>query len=358
MIRSIVRGTGHYLPDIIVENSDFLTHDFFENEGKKSKKNNEEIIRKLQEITEIKRRRYVKSSMLNSDIGTFAAQNALSDAKIDKENIDYIITAHNYGDIHSGSHQSDMMPSISARIKHKLNIRNSRCRPYDMIFGCPGWVEGLILADQLLRSRHARNILVIGSEILSRVVDPYDRNAMIFSDGAGAALLSAEKSDQNIGILHYDSQCDNNEELYYLTNGPSVNPDYKDSKINIRMNGRRIYEYALTAVPKLLKKTIDDADLSIKDIQKILIHQANAKMDHAILKRLLELYGQNTDDDNQLMPMTIQELGNSSVATVPTLLDRLLKGQLPGHCIQTGDSILLASLGAGMNSNALIYRFP
>lgn len=360
MIRSIIRGTGHYLPDTIVENSEFLTHVFFESQGKKSEKKNEEIIKKLQEITEIKRRRYAKSSMLNSDIGTLAAQKALTDAQVNKEALDYIIAAHNYGDIRAGSHQSDMMPSIAARIKHKLNIQNPRCRPYDMIFGCPGWVEGLILADQLLKGGHAKNILVVGSEILSRVVDPHDRNAMIFSDGAGAALLCAEETDRNIGIVHYDSQCDNNQELYYLANGPSVNPDYKSSEVNIRMNGRRIYEYALTVVPSLLKKTIDDASLFIDDIQKILIHQANAKMDYAILKKLLELYKKDANEDRykKMMPMTIQELGNSSVATVPTLLDKLLKGELTGHCVQSEDSIVMASLGAGMNSNVVIYRFP
>ncbi|XCI74794.1 MAG: 3-oxoacyl-ACP synthase III family protein [Flavobacteriales bacterium] len=359
MIRSIIQATGHYLPKRIIKNSYFLNHNFYDNKGLKINKSNQEIIQKFQEITEIEERRYVSDDLSSSDIATIASQRALSESQIDKEQLDYIIAAHNYGNIHPISHQSDMMPAIAARVKNKLGIKNNHCRPYDMIFGCPGWIEGLILADQLLKGGHAQHILITGSDTLSKMVDPYDRNAMIFSDGAGAAILSAVETNQDIGILHYDSQSDNGEELHYLFNGLSLNTNYTESMVNISMNGRRIYEYALTVVPLMLKKLLDKTQLQLKDIKKILIHQANAKMDHAILKRFLTYYEHPNDEKTcaDLMPMSIQKLGNSSVATVPTLLDRILKGKMPPHELKSGDTILMASLGAGMNTNAMIYRF-
>ncbi|AWU42486.1 ketoacyl-ACP synthase III [Blattabacterium punctulatus] len=362
MIRSIITGTGHYLPNKIISNNHFLKHTFYDKKGLKSEKSNEEIIKKFQKITEIEERRYINNSLLNSDIASIAAKRALINSKINKEKIDYIISAHNYGDIHPISFQSDLMPSIASRVKNKLQIKNKKCRPYDMIFGCPGWIEGMILADQLLRSKNAKNILITSSETLSKVIDPHDKNSMIFSDGAGAAVLSAiEIVEDNQGIIHYDTQCNNNEELHYLTNSPSLNPNYKKSLVNIKMNGRRIYEYALKEVPNMLKNILDHSNFHIKDIKKIIIHQANAKMDYAILKRLLNLYEysySNKDFCKNLMPMTIQKFGNSSVSTVPTLLDLILKKKMPPHEINPGDTILMASLGAGMNINGMIYRFP
>lgn len=360
MIRTVIQGTGHYLPENIIKNNNFLNYNFYNNKGSKINKSNKEIIEKFHEITEIEERRYVSDNFSSSDIAAIAAKKALEDAKINKELIDYVITAHNYGDINPQYKQSDMLPSISARVKNILGIKNNKCRPYDMIFGCPGWVEGLILADQLIRANHAKNILVTGSDTLSRVIDPHDINAMIFADGAGAVVLSAVETNENIGIINYDSRSDNGEELKYLFNGPSLKSDYKDSMININMNGRKIYEYALTIVPVMLKALLHNNSLSIKDIKKIFIHQANAKMDYAILKRLLKCYNLSIQDKKyfNIMPMSIQKFGNSSVATVPTLLDIVLKGQMPEHKINSKDTILLSSLGAGMNINAVIYRFP
>ncbi|WP_185876752.1 3-oxoacyl-ACP synthase III family protein [Blattabacterium cuenoti] len=362
MIRSIITGTGHYLPNKIIKNDHFFKNKFYNKKGLKLDKSNEEIIKKFQKITEIEERRYLNQKLLNSDIAAIAAKRALINSKIYKEKIDYIISAHNYGDIHPISYQSDLMPSLATRIKNKLQIKNKKCRPYDMIFGCPGWIEGMILADQLLRSKYAKNILITGSETLSKVIDPHDRNSMIFSDGAGAVVLSAIEDSEKNGIIYCDTQCNNNDEIYYLTNGPSLNPNYKKSLIHIRMNGRRIYEYALTEVPNMLKNILDHENLHLRDIKKILIHQANAKMDYAILKRLLKLYNYSCASFNKriskIMPMTIKKFGNSSVATVPTLLDLILQGKMLPHKISPGDTILMVSLGAGMNINGMIYRFP
>jgi len=122
------------------------------------------------------------------------------------------------------------------------------------------------------------------------------------------------------------------------------------------MDGRKIYEYALNNVPLVMKAALEKSGLSVRDVTKVLVHQANGKMDEAILKRFFKLY-QITDIPADIMPMTIAQLGNSSVATVPTLLDMILKEDMPGHTIAPGDVVILASVGAGMNINAAVYRF-
>src|SRR5690606_4755050 len=227
---------------------------------------------------------------------------------------------------------------------------------YDMIFGCPGWVEALIMADTLIKSKKAKLILVVGSETLSRVTDAYDRNKMIFADGAGAVVVTAT-DEENVGIIADSTLCDNDTELQFLENAPSLKLDEDRKPLYIRMHGRKIYEYALKNVPIAVKETIDKAGLNIEDIDKILIHQANAKMDYAMISRLFKLYG-ITEYDHDVAPMTIQQFGNSSVATIPTMFDLIIKGEMKGHSFKEKGNIVFASVGAGMNINALVYRFP
>ena len=121
------------------------------------------------------------------------------------------------------------------------------------------------------------------------------------------------------------------------------------------MKGRKLYEYAVATVPGLVRKSLEKAGISLEQVDKVLIHQANGKMDAAILKRLFKLYG-ISEIPAGIMPMTISWLGNSSVATVPTLLDLVLKGRLEGHTLASGNHVVFASVGAGMNINAIVYR--
>lgn len=355
MPNTIIIGSGHYLPERIIDGSCFIESEFYTDEGEFIDKPNAEVIEKFVDITEISRRRYVEADELNSDIASRAAKKALKDSGVDGENLDYIIAATNFGDVDLHGYNS-FMPSLSAMVKNKLGIRNPSCINYDMIFGCPGWVEAMILADVLIKSGRAKNILVVGSETLSRVTDPYDRNKMIFADGAGAVVVTATE-DKSVGIVADNTLCFNGEELNFLENSVSLNPKADQTKRYIRMRGRKIYEFALKNVPDAIKATIDKAGLSIEDIDKILIHQANAKMDYAIISRLFKLYG-ISDYDHAVSPMTIQEFGNSSVATVPTMYDMILKGKMDGQKFKPGSHIVFASVGAGMNINAIVYKFP
>lgn len=355
MPSTIIIGSGCYLPTRIIGRTHFMDTEFYTEEGDKIDKPNEETIGKFVEITEIENRRYVEDHINNSDIGYEACKMAIDNAGINPEEIDYILYGTNFGEVLAGVGQADFMPNIAARVKNKLGIKNRKCITYDMVFGCPGWVEAMILADVLIKSGKAKTILVAGGDTLSRVTDPYDRNKMIFSDGAGAVVVQATEQE-NVGIITHSTICDNDQELNYLTNSCSLNKNNNSDHLYIRMQGRKIYEYALKNVPSAIKETIDLAGLSIEDINKILIHQANAKMDYAMIDRLHRLYNIK-DYDHSIAPMTIQEFGNSSVATIPTMFHLISQKQLGEHHFEKNGNIVMASVGAGMNINCIVYKF-
>jgi 3-oxoacyl-[acyl-carrier-protein] synthase-3 len=246
-----------------------------------------------------------------------------------------------------------MLPSLATRVKHKLQIQNPKCVAYDLLFGCPGWIEGVLQANAFIKSGMAKRCLVIGGETLSRVVDDHDRDSMIYSDGAGASIIEA--SDDESGLLSYESATFANDEAGYLFFGKSYNPDLDPETKYIKMYGRKIYEFALSNVPSAMKSCLDKSGLGIDDVKKILIHQANEKMDEAIVHRFYKLYEKTPPKD--VMPMSIHDLGNSSVATVPTLFDQVLQGKIENQEIKKGDVLIFASVGAGMNINAFVYRY-
>ena len=354
MLNSVIIGSGSYIPKKVIDSSYFMSAKFYDEKGEPINKPNEEIIQKFVDITEIKERRYVNDDENNSDIAYRASEIAIQDAGIDRENIDYIICATNFGEIGVNG-KSNLMPSMSARIKNKLGIKNRKCVNYDMIFGCPGWVEAMILADTLIKANKAKTILVVGSETPSRALDPHDRNRMIFADGAAAVVLKA--TEENTGIIACSTLCDNGEETFFLDMAPSLNKEHNQERLYVRMAGRKTYEYVLNNVPPALKDIIEEAGIGIEDIQKILIHQANAKMDYAVISRLYKLFGIKEYDHN-ITPMTIQYLGNTFVASIPTMYDLIIKGKMEGHHFKKGDHILMCSVGAGMSINAFIYKLP
>ena len=354
-IKSIIVATGSFVPVNIISNNDFLEYRFYEKNGEPILRDNSEVIQKFQDITEIEERRYANKEHMASDLGYFAALNAIESSAIDPETLDYIIVAHNFGDIAPGSTRVDVLPTLGSRIKHKLGIKNPDCVAYDLPFGCPGWLQGMIQADYYIRSGDAKRILIIGTETLSRVTDPHDRDSMIYADGSGATILEG-RITENEGILAHKTQTHTSVEAYYLYSGGSSNPDLITDDHFIKMDGRKIYEYALKHVPLVIQQTLDKSGTDVRDVKKVLVHQANGKMDEAILKRLFKMNG-ITDTPMEVMPMTIANLGNSSVATVPTLLDMILKNKLDEHQINKGDTVVFASVGAGMNINSMVYRF-
>ncbi|WP_394775251.1 3-oxoacyl-ACP synthase III family protein [Flavobacterium sp.] len=347
-------GIGSYIPNKEVSNTDFGDHVFLNEDGTPFAYPNEVVIKKFKGITGIENRRYAEDHHTSSDLGFFAAERAIEHAKIDRETLDYIIFAHNFGDVKSGTHQTDILPSLATRVKNKLDIKNPKCVAYDILFGCPGWIEGVLQANAFIKSGMAKRVLVIGAETLSRVVDDHDRDSMIYSDGAGASILEAS-DDEETGLLSYESATYANDEANFLYFGKSYNPDLDPDIKYIKMYGRKIYEFALSQVPCAMKSCLDKSGIGIDDVKKILIHQANEKMDEAIIARFYKLYDRTAPEN--IMPMSIHDLGNSSVATVPTLYDLLIQGKLENHEINKGDVVIFASVGAGMNVNAFVYRY-
>lgn len=348
-----ITGTGSYIPSIITKNEDFLEHEFLGTDGENFTSENTVIIEKFKAITGILERRYASSNQNTSDLGHLAAEKAIQDAGIDKEELDYIIFAHNFGDVTSGKIQGDTLPSLATRVKHLLKIKNPKCVAYDMLFGCPGWIEGVIQANAFIKSGLAKKCLVIGGETLSRVVDPHDRDSMIYSDGAGAAII--EGNTDSGEILSHASVTHANGEAYYLFFDKTYKNDGCQNTRYIKMHGRKIYEFACTHVPQAMKDCLDESGVAIEEVKKIFIHQANEKMDEAIIKRFYRLYGKQAPAD--IMPMSIHKLGNSSVATIPTLFDLVRKEELENHQVKEGDVVIFASVGAGMNINAIVYRY-
>jgi 3-oxoacyl-[acyl-carrier-protein] synthase III len=348
-----ITGTGSYIPDIIEKNENFHQHEFLNTDGSTINSSNEVIVEKFKAITGIAERRYAKNHLTSSDLGFFAAEKAIEDAKIDREELDYIIVAHNFGDVKSNTIQSDLLPCLASRIKHSLRIKNPKCVAYDILFGCPGWIEGVIQAQAFIKSGIAKKCLIVGTETLSRVLDKYDRDSMIYSDGAGASVIEA--TNEEGGILTHETASFTYDEAYYLFYGNSNNLETCKDIRYLKMDGRKIYEFALNNVPQAMKTCLDDSGYNIKDVKKILIHQANEKMDEAILKRFYRLY--KTEIPEGIMPMSIQKLGNSSVATVPTLFDLIKNNKLENHSFNKGDIIILASVGGGMHINAIVYKY-
>ena len=346
-----ISGSGCSIPKKVELNSAFSEHSFYDSNGFPIKNSNEIIIEKFKAITGIKQRRYIKDNQTVTDIAINAAELSIEDAKISKENLDYIIVAHNVGDIDLKTKEVDTLPSLASKVKEGLNIKNPNCVAYDILFGCPGWVEGVIQAFAFIKARMAKKCLVIGADTLSRVLDDSDRDSMIYADGAGATII--EISSNEGGILSHKTVSYTSEgEAKYIFFGNANNK--REGKKYIKMQGRKVYEFALSKVPLAIKSCLDMSGASIDEVKKIFIHQANLKMDDAIVRRFYNLYNKSMPEN--VLPMNIQEFGNSSVATIPTLYDLVIKKNYGGHKLKKGDLIIFASVGAGMNINAISYQ--
>jgi 3-oxoacyl-[acyl-carrier-protein] synthase-3 len=355
MKRTVITGSGGYIPTLTKKNSDFLHQEFYGEDGVQLTTHPQIIIDKFQKITGIEERRYAPDYLNTSDLGINAAALAIKDSGIDPETLDLLIVAHNFGDVTPDGVQPDIVPALASRIKHGLGIQNPGCIAFDVLFGCPGWIMGVMQADAFFKAGMAKKALVIGAETLSRVIDPFDRDSMIFSDGAGATILEYIEAGE-AGLLFSNALSHTTEEVSFLNMGPSYKAEKEETLKYIKMKGRKVYEYALSQVPLAMKACLDQSGASIHELKKIFIHQANEKMDEAIVQAFYALYGLSAPQD--VMPMCIHWLGNSSVATIPTLFHLVRKGSDPDHSLSSGDLVLFASVGAGMNINAFCYRCP
>lgn len=351
----ILKGTGTHLPERVIKNDYFMKHQFMSPEGVIFDKPQEEIIAKLEAITGIKERRYISEKGDSVPLLVAASQNAIDDAGIDKNQIDGIIVAHNAGNMLEGRDGFHTVPNFAAILKNKLEISNYDCFAYDILFGCPGWIQGLIQAKQAIDAGDATNVLVVGIEVASRLLDPHDLDSMILADGCGAAVVS-KSDDENKGILSYATFSHAQEDLSCIYLDKSYNKEL-DAPTLFKMNGKDVYRYATVWVPKVIKKALDKVGLDSDDVDMFLFHQANGKMLHAFANNLASMYGKEGGSFEGKIPTTIEFTGNTSVATVPTMLALILKHELGDYEIKKGQTVVMASVGAGMHCNALVYKF-
>jgi 3-oxoacyl-[acyl-carrier-protein] synthase-3 len=353
LIRTVIIGTGSYLPERIFKNEAFLSNRFLDKNGQPIPKTNEAIVEKLGQISGIKERRYIGSED-TAEVAFRAAKKAIEDTGIDKESLDSVIVTHNFGQINNECKLTSLIPNVASLVKNRLQIKNHRCVAIDLLFGCPGWVESLIHAHRMILCGDARQVLVVGVEVISPILDKHNMDSMLFGDGAGAVVVKGVESDEQIGILGYTTYSHCGEEVDFLKMDNSVNGE-KKAGIYPTMNGRQVYKYAVQKVPEVVNECLDKCQVKLEDVSKALLHQANEKMIRAILEKLYRQRGYDTFPESAL-PLTVSRFGNSSVATIPTLLDMILHDQLPPHKINSGDHLIFASVGAGMHANCLLYR--
>ena len=343
------------MPERKIPNSYFLNRTFLNKDGSPMTKPIEEIVARLEQITGIKERRYIPETGDSVPLMAEACENTLTSWGHDRNAIDGIIVAHNAGNMLEGRRGFHTVPNLAALLKHRLGITNHHCFAYDILFGCPGWVQGLIQAHQALQSGDATHVLVVGIEVASRLLDPFDLDSMILADGCGAAILSATEADTP-GILSYATFSHAQDDISCIYLDRSNNPEWEDPTL-FKMNGKDVYKYATVWVPRVIKKALDKAGLDVSDVDLFLFHQANGKMLHAFAANLAELYNMEGLSFEGKIPVTIHFTGNTSVATIPTMLDLITRGRLEGYRITPGMTVVFASVGAGMHCNALVYRF-
>ena len=355
-MKAIITGTGSQLADTVIDNSHFNNHVFYEKNGELSGKTGAEFALKLETITGIRERRYIKDDEDSVDIMYNAAKKAIEDAGIQVDNLQGIIVAHNAGNMLTEGRGIHSVPNMAALLKNALKVDNHQCFAYDILFGCPGWLQAVVQAKQVLADdENVQNILVVGIEVASRHLDPHDLDSMILADGCGACIVSKSTSGDK-GILSYTTYSHAQDDVKYIYQNESLNPDIKGSSF-FKMSGRDVYKYATTWLPQVIKSALDKAGKDINDVDMFLFHQANGKMLQAIAQNLAGLYGNKDYNFEGKIPTTIEVLGNTSVATIPTLMDMVLKNQLQGYKINKGQLAVMASVGAGMHCNALVYQF-
>ncbi len=352
--RLVITGTGACIPTVIKKTGDFDTSVFYDEKGRPFTQSTRELITSFTQITGIAERRYLADDLMTSDLATVAAKEAVTNSGINKEELDLILVAHNFGNVHSETKQADAVPSLANRVKKALKINNPNCVAFDIVSGCTGWVQSLILANGFCLGAQAKKCLIIGAESLSRVLDPNDRDSMIFSDGAGACVVELQSQPES-GILSSASQSHSIAELDFISLGKSFLPHTDDLSQYLKMKGKKVYEFVLSHVPQAMKECLDKSGVEISQLKKIFFHQANEKMAEGALERFYKLYHIKKAPEN-VMPMSLQWLGNSSVASIPMLFHLVKQGLMENQELKHGDVIMFASVGAGMNISAVCYR--
>ena len=351
----VITGTGSAMPRQIIKNEYFSKNVFYTKDGTQNPKSGIEVIKKLEEISGIKERRFIGEEEQSVDILFDASKKALENSGIDKNELDAIIVAHNSGNmLPNKDGVFHTVPNLAAVLKNELQITNHQCIAYDILFGCPGWLQGVIQANRLIASGEAKHVLVAGLEVASRLLDPHDLDSLLMADGCGATIVSFN-SDHNKGIISHASFSHTENDLHNITMGSSLNKEAIGDCF-FKMNGKKVYKYATTWLPQVIKQAMDKVNINPKDVDYFFFHQANGKMLKVIASNLMKLYHIDDENDASKIPMSIEFLGNTSVATIPTLFDLVNKNKMEGFKLEKNQTYVFASVGAGMHCNSVVYK--
>ncbi|MBI5195275.1 MAG: ketoacyl-ACP synthase III [Nitrospirae bacterium] len=326
MLKSRIAGTGSYVPEKVLSNFDL----------EKMVDTTDEWIT---ERTGIKERRIAKNTQAASDLGLEAAKRAIKSAGIKPKDIDLIITATVSGDM--------PFPPTASIIQGKLGAKNAGA--FDLNATCSGFVYGLSVADNFIRAGTFKKILVIGTEVLSRITDWEDRaTCILFGDGAGAVILEAAKEDR--GIMSLSLHSDGNLwDLICLPGGGSRHPVSKESmkeKLHyIKMKGNETFKVAVRTLESLVVDTLKAAKIKPSQLALLIPHQANMRIIQATASRL------NLPMDK--VAVNIHKYGNTSSASIPIALDEAVR---TGR-IRKGDYVLLEAFGGGLTWGAVLIKW-
>jgi len=327
-MNSKIIGTGSYLPEKVLTNFDL----------EKMVDTSDEWITSR---TGIKKRHIADEKEATSDLAAKAAVNALNAANLKASEIDLIITATLTPD--------KLMPSTASQVQRKINAKNAAA--FDIAAACSGFIYGITIADQFIKSGLYQNILVIGAETLSRFINWKDRTTcVLFGDGAGAVVLSGN-NETNKGIIKTVLGTDGFRPAEWLDieAGGSYKPASTYTNNNgeyfIRMNGREIFKFGSKILVECILKILEDSHLSINDIDYIIPHQANMRITQSAAHKL------NISEKKFIM--NIDECANTSAASIPIALDQAVISSK----INTGDRLILVGFGAGLTWGSVLINW-
>jgi len=319
MTQSILRGVGSYLPEKIITNKDL-----------------EETIDTtdewIKERTGISQRHVAAQNEYTSDLAVIAAKSALSNAEMSTQDIDLIIVATTTPDY--------TFPSTATIVQKKLGIKHGAA--FDIQAVCSGFIYGMSIADSMLKSGSAKNVLLIGAETFSRILDWNDRSTcVLFGDGAGAFILSSDNVT-DIGILNTLIRSNGeHRELLYVDGGPSKSENVG----KLRMIGNQVFKHAVKDIASIMNECADSYGVAISDIDWFVPHQANQRILNGVAKRLC------LNDEQVISTVSIH--ANTSAASVPLAMDFAIKD---GR-IKRGDLIMLEAFGGGFTWGASLLRY-
>lgn len=322
-----ISGTGRYLPDKILNNHDL----------EKIVDTSDEWIKQRTGMWE---RHIASEDQASSDLAYNAAIKAIKAANLRTKDIDMIVVA-----TISPDHP---FPSTACILMKKLGLKNIPA--FDLSAGCTGWIYAMDMARQYVENGIAKNVLTIGVEILSKILNWKDRNTcVLFGDGAGAAIVSRAETKDISRIIDCEITADGTYYEYLIqpaggSRNPASTNTIKENKHTVEMQGNKIFKLAIKSMYSACDIVLKRNNLDVESIDWLITHQAN--------KRIIEALGKKLKIDTKKVIVNIEKYANTSSATVPIALDEAIRAGK----IRRGDMVLMASFGAGLTSGSVLIR--